>query len=104
MQSLPALGLAAYYWGTNCLHSLNGGECIIDSKGVGRCPTNFPSGREFPPSRLLLYVPSCPRTLLRLLLLAAAASFGAMFDRDLIKKMANVIGVELRAMLALGDN
>lgn len=76
MQSLPALGVPAYYWGTNCLHSLNGGKCVNDSKGTERCPTNFPSG----------------------------PSFGAMFDRDLIKKMANVIGVELRAMLALGDN
>ena len=31
-------------------------------------------------------------------------SFGATFDRDLIRSMANKVGVELRAMLALGDN
>ena len=31
MQSLPALGVPAYYWGTNCLHSLNGGQCVVDS-------------------------------------------------------------------------
>lgn len=76
MQSIPALGVPAYYWGTNCLHSLNGGQCVQDSQGQTRCPTNFPSG----------------------------PSFGATFDRDLIKKMANKVGVELRAMLALGDN
>jgi hypothetical protein len=76
MQSIPALGVPAYYWGTNCLHSLNGGQCVVDSKNQTRCPTNFPSG----------------------------PSFGATFDRDLIKKMANTVGVELRAMLALGDN
>ena len=41
-----------------------------------RCPTNFPSG----------------------------PSFGATFDRGLIRQMANKVGVELRAMLVLGDN
>ena len=76
MQSIPALGVPAYYWGTNCLHSLNGGQCVQDSKNQTRCPTNFPSG----------------------------PSFGATFDRELIQKMANKVGVELRAMLALGDN
>lgn len=76
MQRLPALGVPAYYWGNNCLHSLGGGRCVVDSHGVLRCPTNFPSG----------------------------PSFGAMFDRALIKAMATTIGIETRAMLALGDN
>jgi beta-glucosidase-like glycosyl hydrolase len=71
----PALGVPAYYWGTNCLHSLNGGECVVDSHNVTKCPTNFPSG----------------------------PSFGATFNRGLITKMANVIGVELRALNKLGD-
>jgi hypothetical protein len=44
MQALPALGVPAYYWGTNCLHSLNGGQCVLNSKNETRCPTNFPSG------------------------------------------------------------
>ena len=39
------------------------------------CPTNFPSG----------------------------PSFGATFDRNLIRQMASVIGVELRAMFASGQ-
>jgi hypothetical protein len=100
MQALPALGVPAYYWGyvlcaelhswcamhvpnsfyfsssTNCLHSLNGGQCVLHSDNTTHCPTNFPSG----------------------------PSFGATFDRELIKKMANVIGVELRAMFVLGLN
>ena len=38
MQSLPALGVPAYYWGTNCLHSLNGGQCVVDSHNKTRCP------------------------------------------------------------------
>eukprot|EP00040_Diaphanoeca_grandis_P022561 m.121584 g.121584 ORF g.121584 m.121584 type:complete len:950 (-) comp28865_c0_seq1:374-3223(-) len=74
MQALPELGVPAYYWGTNCLHSLNGGSCVTDSKNQTRCPTNFPSG----------------------------PSFGATFNRDLITKMANVIGVELRAEFVAG--
>ena len=74
MQAIPALGVPSYYWGTNCLHSLNGGSCVTDSTGTVRCPTNFPSG----------------------------PSFGATFDRRLIKKMAGIIGVELRAMFRLG--
>ena len=36
--------------------------------------------------------------------LPSGPSFGATFDRDLIRSMANKVGVELRAMLALGDN
>lgn len=80
MQALPSLGVPAYYWGTNCLHSLNGGDgissCVKDSQNRTRCPTNFPSG----------------------------PSFGAMFDRDLIADMANVVGQELRAMVILRAN
>eukprot|EP00936_MAST-01D_sp_MAST-1D-sp1_P000981 g981.t1 len=52
---------------------MNGGECVVDSKNVSRCPTNFPSG----------------------------PSFGATFDRALVRDMANVVGTELRAMFAL---
>ena len=74
MQSLPELGVPAYYWGTNCLHSLNGGSCVTNSKNETRCPSNFPSG----------------------------PSFGATFNRKLIQEMANVVGQELRAQLALG--
>jgi beta-glucosidase-like glycosyl hydrolase len=73
MQAIPALGVPVYYWGTNCLHSMNGGKCVIDSMNRTKCPTNFPSG----------------------------PSFGATFDRALIQKMANAIGVELRAMFIL---
>eukprot|EP00041_Stephanoeca_diplocostata_P008138 m.117691 g.117691 ORF g.117691 m.117691 type:complete len:917 (+) comp17191_c0_seq1:436-3186(+) len=73
MQALPTLGVPAYYWGTNCLHSLNGGSCVRNSNNETRCPTNFPSG----------------------------PSFGATFDRDLIRDMAGVIGQELRAMFHL---
>ena len=73
MQAIPALGVPAYYWGTNCLHSMNGGSCVVDSRNVSRCPTNFPSG----------------------------PSFGATFDRGLVRSMARVVGVELRAMFAL---
>jgi hypothetical protein len=29
MQSIPSLGVPAYYWGTNCLHSMNGGKVGI---------------------------------------------------------------------------
>eukprot|EP00038_Savillea_parva_P000253 m.95117 g.95117 ORF g.95117 m.95117 type:complete len:954 (-) comp10088_c0_seq1:7-2868(-) len=75
LQALPALGVPAYYWGTNCLHSLNGGSCVEDSQGVTRCPTNFPSG----------------------------PSFGATFNRDLIQSMANAIGIELRALFKNGS-
>jgi hypothetical protein len=73
LQSIPELGVPSYYWGTNCLHSLNGGACVTDSAGVTRCPTNFPSG----------------------------PAYGATFDRALIRAMAKAIGVELRAMFAL---
>lgn len=72
MQAIPALGVPSYYWGTNCLHSLNGGRCVVNSKNVTVCPTNFPSG----------------------------PSFGATFNRQLIKEMAMVVGTELRAMFA----
>ena len=30
MQALPELGVPSYYWGTNCLHSLNGGACVLN--------------------------------------------------------------------------
>ena len=52
------------------LHSLNGFGCVTDSRNLTRCPTNFPSG----------------------------PSFGATFDRELIREMANVVGTELRAV------
>ena len=75
LQALPELGVPGYYWGTNCLHSLNGGSCVRDpASNSTRCPTNFPSG----------------------------PSFAATFDRGLIRRMAAAIGVELRAMVALG--
>eukprot|EP00937_MAST-01D_sp_MAST-1D-sp2_P002954 g2954.t1 len=76
MQALPELGVPAYYWGTNCLHSLNGGSCVVDSHNRTRCPTNFPSG----------------------------PAFGAMFDRNAVRDMARAIGVELRAMFILRKN
>ena len=38
LQNYTEIGVPAYYWGTNCLHSVGAG-CIN-----GRCPTNFPSG------------------------------------------------------------
>jgi hypothetical protein len=38
LQNYSEIGVPAYYWGTNCLHSVGAG-CIN-----GRCPTNFPSG------------------------------------------------------------
>eukprot|EP00966_Prymnesium_polylepis_P242288 5603430-Prymnesium_polylepis.1 len=74
LQALPELGVPGYYWGTNCLHSLNGGGCVKDRLNKTRCPTNFPSG----------------------------PAFGAAFDRSLIRSMAKVVGVELRAMFSLG--
>ena len=74
--SLETVGTLWHWCRTNCLHSLNGGKCVVDSAGITRCPTNFPSG----------------------------PSFGATFHRSLIRQMANVVGIELRAMLALGDN
>ena len=74
MQKIPELGVPAYYWGTNCLHSLNQAKCVTNAvTGKQVCPTNFPSG----------------------------PSFGAMFDRDLVKQMAGVIGTELRALFIL---
>ena len=39
LQNLSEVGVPAYYWGTNCLHSV-GAPCTPD----GHCPTNFPSG------------------------------------------------------------
>jgi hypothetical protein len=39
LQNLSAVGVPAYYWGTNCLHSV-GAPCTHD----GHCATNFPSG------------------------------------------------------------
>eukprot|EP00039_Didymoeca_costata_P017511 m.324676 g.324676 ORF g.324676 m.324676 type:complete len:878 (-) comp16544_c0_seq6:89-2722(-) len=75
MQAFPSLGVPAYYWGTNCLHSLNGGGCLQDENGSSvYCPTNFPSG----------------------------PSFSATFDSPLITKMANVIGQEMRASFEHG--
>ena len=38
LQNYSEIGVPAYYWGTNCLHSVGAG-CID-----GHCPTNFPSG------------------------------------------------------------
>ena len=73
--SLPDLGVPAYYWGTNCIHSISDlATCVRDSQNVTRCPTNFPSG----------------------------PSFGATFDRSLIQAMASVVGTELRAVFRLG--
>jgi hypothetical protein len=37
LQALPYLGVPAYYWGTNCLHS-----AITECAGQ-RCPTSFPA-------------------------------------------------------------
>ena len=39
-QALPYLGVPAYYWGTNCIHSSQLHNCTPD----GRCSTSFPSG------------------------------------------------------------
>ena len=75
LQALPALGVPAYYWGTNCIHSISDlASCVTDSHNQTRCPTNFPSG----------------------------PSFAATFHRGLIRQMAAAIGTELRAFAALG--
>ena len=72
MQPLPYLGVPEYYWGTNCLHSvnnvLNGTGCLPGQ--VGKCPASFPAG----------------------------PGFAATFDRTTIKAMAGTIGRELRSL------
>ena len=77
LRGIPALGVPAYYWGENCLHSIKDKDksCYVDSHNVSRCPSSFPSG----------------------------PSFAATFDRELIKQMAHVVGVELRALFLLTD-
>lgn len=40
MESLPELGVPAYYWGTNAIHGIDIGSCTAE----GHCPTGFPSG------------------------------------------------------------
>eukprot|EP00041_Stephanoeca_diplocostata_P027569 m.760704 g.760704 ORF g.760704 m.760704 type:complete len:805 (-) comp23202_c0_seq2:335-2749(-) len=39
-QSYPDLGVPAYYWGSNCIHSSMFNRCT----DTGRCSTSFPSG------------------------------------------------------------
>jgi hypothetical protein len=70
MQPLPYLGVPEYYWGTNCLHSVN--NMVNDSGCIsyGNCPASFPAG----------------------------PGFAATFDRDIIRSMANTIGRELRSL------
>jgi hypothetical protein len=84
LRAIPALGVPSYYWGENCLHSVQDAEhstpgenrtCYLDSHNVSRCPSSFPSG----------------------------PSFSATFDRAIIRQMANVVGRELRALFQLGD-
>jgi hypothetical protein len=70
MQPLPYLGVPEYYWGTNCLHSVNN---LVNDTGCisrGNCPASFPAG----------------------------PGFAATFDRDTIRRMANTIGRELRSL------
>jgi len=76
MQAFPELGVPAYYWGKNCLHSAPTAKCVNNSKGEEHCPVNFPSG----------------------------PSWGATFDRALMQDMAQVVGTELRAAFILGNN
>ncbi len=72
MQPLPYLGVPEYYWGTNCLHSvnnvLNGTGCLPGQ--VGKCAAGSPAG----------------------------PGFAATFDRTTIKAMAGTIGRELRSL------
>jgi hypothetical protein len=77
LRGIPALGVPSYYWGENCLHSIKDKDkwCYVDSHNVSRCPSSFPSG----------------------------PSFAATFNRALIQQMANVVGVELRALFLLSD-
>ena len=49
--------------------------CYVDSHNVSRCPSSFPSG----------------------------PSFAATFDRAIIRQMANVVGIELRAIFMISD-
>jgi len=69
MGHVKEIGVPAYYWGTNCLHSLSNVPCVIDEDtDKSHCPTDFPSG----------------------------PSFAATFDRSLIREMGDIIGQELR--------
>ncbi len=74
MQALPELGVPAYYWGTNCLHSTQGGnKCVVNSRNETVCPTNFPG----------------------------SPALGATFDREVMRTVGRVVGTEMRAMFAL---
>jgi len=67
---LGYLGIPAYYWGTNALHSFREASCIVNPDGGGEvCPTAFPT----PPN------------------------FGAAFNMSLARAMGHSFGVELRA-------
>ena len=70
MQPLPYLGVPEYYWGTNCLHSVNNMVNDTGCISYGNCPASFPAG----------------------------PGFAATFDRDTVRDMAATIGRELRAL------
>lgn len=73
--SLGRLGIPAYYWGTNALHSIREANCIADPQGgAARCPTAFP----IPPN------------------------FAATFNMSLAQDMGRSFGTELRAMYNAG--
>jgi hypothetical protein len=68
--ALDRLGIPAYYWGTNALHSFREAHCVKDpATGKTVCPTAFPT----PPN------------------------FGASFNMSLARDMGHSFGVELRA-------
>ena len=91
-QALPELGVPSYYWGQNCIHSSMFSNCTeVRPRAVcfftlpfnssvdltyfqhGGCSTSFPSG----------------------------PSWAATFDRELMRKMAVVVGLETRAAFNL---
>lgn len=68
--SLDRLGIPAYYWGTNALHSFREASCIAGPTGAKVCPTAFP-------------IPT---------------NFGAAFNMSLARAMGASFGYELRAL------
>ena len=68
--ALDRLGIPAYYWGTNALHSFREASCIAGPGGATVCPTAFPT----PPN------------------------FGAAFNMSLARAMGASFGTELRAL------
>ena len=76
VQDLPYVGVPAYYWGTNCIQSVEAGahhespqRCVGD-----RCPTHFPN----PPG------------------------WASSFNRTAMEAMAAVMAKEIRALYNIG--